>query len=92
VVDPEARRIGYYEGIPHLLTPVITDPRKATNALKTRFWRWSADCGYWRKWARVISTSTTKDRQKANEPRSLFDDDTPEKEELKAAALHPDPD
>ena len=26
--------MGLYEGIPHLLTPVITDPKKATNALR----------------------------------------------------------
>src|SRR5262249_42225937 len=34
MVDPKRLEFGPYEGIPHLLTPVITDAKKATNALR----------------------------------------------------------
>ena len=34
MVDPKRLEFGPYEGIPHLLTPVITDARKATIALR----------------------------------------------------------
>ncbi len=34
MVDPKMLELSVYEGIPHLLTPVVTDPRKAVVALK----------------------------------------------------------
>ena len=85
MVDPKRVELGIYEGIPHLLTPVITDPRKATNALKNavlemeRRLRLLAEVG-----ARNIDQYNKKIRQIRNEPRSLFEDDEqPEKEELR---------
>jgi len=34
MVDPKRLELGLYEDIPHLLTPVVTEPKRASNALK----------------------------------------------------------
>jgi S-DNA-T family DNA segregation ATPase FtsK/SpoIIIE len=86
MVDPKRVELGMYEGIPHLLTPVITDPRKATNALKNavlemeRRLRLLAEQG-----ARNIDQYNKKILSLRNQPRSLFEDETeePQKEELR---------
>ena len=76
LVDPKRLEMGLYEGIPHLLTPVITDAKKATNALRNavlemeRRLKLLAAQG-----VRNIDQYNKKVRQLMNEPRSLFDDD-----------------
>ena len=76
MVDPKRLELGLYEGIPHLLTPVITDPKKATNALRNavlemeRRLRLLAAQG-----VRNIDQYNSKIRQLQDEPRSLFEED-----------------
>ncbi len=76
MVDPKRVELGIYEGIPHLLTPVITDPRKATNALKNavlemeRRLRLLAEQG-----VRNIDQYNKKIRKLGSEPRNLFEDE-----------------
>jgi S-DNA-T family DNA segregation ATPase FtsK/SpoIIIE len=73
MVDPKRVELGMYEGIPHLLTPVITDPKKATNALRNavlemeRRLRLLAEYG-----VRNIDQFNKKISKKQEEPRSLF--------------------
>jgi S-DNA-T family DNA segregation ATPase FtsK/SpoIIIE len=75
MVDPKRVELGMYEGIPHLLTPVITDPKKATNALKNavlemeRRLRLLAEYG-----CRNIDQFNKKIRKLQEEPRDLFAD------------------
>jgi DNA segregation ATPase FtsK/SpoIIIE, S-DNA-T family len=84
LVDPKRLELGLYEGIPHLLTPVITDPKKATNALRNavlemdRRLRLLASAG-----VRNIEQYNRKLRQSQYEPRNLFDEEG-EAEELEA--------
>jgi len=84
MVDPKRVELGMYEGIPHLLTPVITDPKKATNALRNavlemdRRLRLLAELG-----VRNIDQYNKKIRKKQEEPRSLFEEDEPAAEDLR---------
>jgi S-DNA-T family DNA segregation ATPase FtsK/SpoIIIE len=81
LVDPKRLELGLYEGIPHLLTPVITDPRKATNALRNavlemeRRLRILAEQG-----VRNIEQYNKKIRKLQQEPRSLFDEEAQSEE------------
>ncbi len=76
MVDPKRVELGMYEGIPHLLTPVITDPKKATNALRNavlemeRRLRLLAELG-----VRNIDQYNKKIRKLQEKPRELFVDE-----------------
>ncbi len=87
MVDPKRLELGLYEGIPHLLTPVITDPKKATNALRNavlemeRRLRLLAEQG-----VRNIDQYNRKIRKLQERPGNLFED-----EDTGAADLQPLP-
>jgi S-DNA-T family DNA segregation ATPase FtsK/SpoIIIE len=76
MVDPKRLEFGPYEGIPHLLTPVITDPKKANNALRNavlemeRRLKLLASQG-----VRNIDQYNKKVRQIEAQPRNLFEDE-----------------
>jgi S-DNA-T family DNA segregation ATPase FtsK/SpoIIIE len=84
MVDPKRVELGMYEGIPHLLTPVITEPKKATNALRNavlemeRRLKLLASHG-----VRNIDQYNRKMAVLRAAPRSLFDSPE-ENEDLKA--------
>jgi S-DNA-T family DNA segregation ATPase FtsK/SpoIIIE len=82
MVDPKRLELGLYENVPHLLTPVITDPKQAANALRNavgemeRRLKLLASHG-----VRNIDQFNKKIRQILAEPRSLFEDDLDNPEE-----------
>ena len=84
MVDPKRLELGLYEGIPHLLTPVIIDPKKATNALRNavlemeRRLRLLAEYG-----VRNIDQFNKKIRKLQEQPRSLFADQDETAEDLR---------
>ncbi len=73
MVDPKRVELGMYENIPHLLTPVIVDPKKATNALRNavlemeRRLRLLAEAG-----VRNIEQFNKKIQKLQEQPRNLF--------------------
>jgi len=84
MVDPKRVELGMYEGIPHLLTPVITDPKKATIALRNavlemeRRLRLLAEDG-----VRNIDQFNKKVRKIQEQPRNLFDESETAAEDLR---------
>jgi S-DNA-T family DNA segregation ATPase FtsK/SpoIIIE len=81
MVDPKRLEFGLYEGIPHLLTPVITEAKKATNALRNAVFEMErrlkllASVG-----VRNIDQYNKKVRQMASKPMNLFNEETGEEE------------
>ncbi|MGA2269118.1 MAG: DNA translocase FtsK 4TM domain-containing protein [Bryobacteraceae bacterium] len=84
LVDPKRLELGLYEGVPHLLTPVIIDLKKAANALRNavlemeRRLRLLAEYG-----VRNIEQFNKKIRKLREEPRSLFVDQEETADDLK---------
>jgi S-DNA-T family DNA segregation ATPase FtsK/SpoIIIE len=79
LIDPKRVELGIYDGIPHLLTPVITEPKKAVNALRNgvlemeRRLKLLASYG-----VRNIDQFNKKIQQLKGKPLSLFPDSATE--------------
>ena len=73
MIDPKRLELGLYEGIPHLLTPVITDPKKATNALRNAVLEMERRLKLLASYqVRNIDQFNKKIRKLQDQPRSLF--------------------
>lgn len=75
LIDPKRVELGIYDGIPHLLTPVIIEPKKAVNALRNavlemeRRLKLLASYG-----VRNIEQFNRRVRELNERPMSLFDE------------------
>ena len=83
LIDPKRVELGIYEGIPHLLTPVITDSKKAANALRNAVFEME-------RRLKLLAGQGVRNLEQFNrkvarlklEPRSLFPEIEIEEEEL----------
>jgi S-DNA-T family DNA segregation ATPase FtsK/SpoIIIE len=83
LVDPKRLEMGLYEGVPHLLTPVITEPKKAANALRNAVLEMERRLRLLAAHrVRSLEQFNRKVRELQNQPISLFEDREEEIEEL----------
>src|SRR5205085_11843753 len=83
MIDPKRLELGLYEGIPHLLTPVITDAKKATNALRNAVLEMERRLKLLAsKGVQNIDQFNRKIKQLQLEPRNLFEEPDVIEEEL----------
>jgi len=67
LVDPKRLELGVYEGIPHLYTPIITEPKIAANALRNAV----------REMERRLKLLAEKGVRNLEQYNQLFEGDTP---------------
>jgi S-DNA-T family DNA segregation ATPase FtsK/SpoIIIE len=67
LVDPKRLELGNYEGVPHLYTPIITEPKLAANALRNAV----------REMERRLKLLAAKGVRNIDQYNKLFDQNTP---------------
>jgi len=67
LVDPKRLELGNYEGVPHLYTPIITEPKLAANALRNAV----------REMERRLKLLAAKGVRNVDQYNKLFDQGTP---------------
>src|SRR6267378_3664552 len=67
LVDPKRLELGNYEGVPHLYTPIITEPKLAANALRNAV----------REMERRLKLLAAKGVRNLEQYNKLFESDTP---------------
>jgi S-DNA-T family DNA segregation ATPase FtsK/SpoIIIE len=76
MVDPKRIELSNYDGIPHLITPVVTNPKKATNAL---FWAVREMERRYEMLSEMKARNIQQYNQKIEKTKKQDKDDVPEK-------------
>lgn len=76
MIDPKVVELSVYNGIPHLLIPVVTDPKKAAGALN---WAVTEMMGRYNKFAEMNVRNIEGYNEKIDALDEIADEDKPEK-------------
>ncbi len=76
MIDPKVVELSAYNGIPHLLIPVVTDPKKASGALN---WAVAEMMGRYNKFAELNVRNIEGYNSKIDSIAAIEDDNKPEK-------------